>query len=77
MIFWYENLDLKPEEVNQDSLRKILKRRHKISISPSCAKFYEGKHLCVCPFDENSRRVLMGNEFAELRELYLEAVADI
>ena len=80
MINWYESIDGAPENVTGDSLRKILKSRHKISISQSCARFYENKHLCVSPFTKElgyPKSLLMAVNYDQLKHLYNNDVADI
>lgn len=79
MIYWYESIDEKPENVNGESLRKMLKSRYKIKISPSCADFYENKHLCICPFSKEMgvSRVLMADDLDALQEKYNASLDDI
>lgn len=85
MIYWYENLSpsssSSPEQVNGESLRKMLKSRHKIRISPSCANYYENKHLCICPFSremhDGAKRVLMADDLETLNKMFNVMVDEI
>lgn len=79
MISWYESLDKMPENVTSESLRKILKRRHKLKISQSCAKFYENKHLCVSPFSKEMGvcRLLMADDHEQLIQEYRDEIGDL